>query len=119
VKVYARLWSYVSGMWQSIDYIYTEAGTPVPATMLSPTPGNQLGGSSATFTWTAGAGPTLYELWLGTAGVGTANLYNSGSTTATSESVTGLPTNGVNVYARLWSYIYGVWQSIDYTYTAE
>jgi len=80
VRLYARLWSQISGAWQSIDYTYTEAGTPVLAALTAPTPGSVLPGSSVTFSWTAGAGPTLYELWLGTTGVGTANLYNSGST---------------------------------------
>jgi hypothetical protein len=72
-----------------------------------------------TFTWTAGSGPTAYELWLGSTGVGSSNLYNSGSTTATSANATGLPTNGSKIYARLWSKISGVWQSTDYSYTAQ
>jgi len=55
----------------------------------------------------------------GTTGVGSHNLYNSGPTTATTETVNGLPTNGVTVYARLWSYINQKWQTIDYTYTAQ
>jgi hypothetical protein len=48
--------------------------------------------------------------------VGSNNLYSSGQTTATSETVT-LPINGVKVYARLYQRINGVWQSADTTYT--
>ncbi|MGP8173543.1 MAG: Ig-like domain repeat protein, partial [Terracidiphilus sp.] len=70
----------------------------VPAQLTTPAPGSVLTGSSVTFTWTAGRGPTAYELYLGTTGVGSNNLYYSGLTTATSASVTGLPTNGVTVY---------------------
>jgi hypothetical protein len=71
-----------------------------------------------TFAWTGGAGPAAYQLWLGTTGVGSKNLYDSGSTTGTTETVSGLPTTGGTVYARLWWEISGVWQHADYTYTA-
>jgi hypothetical protein len=33
--------------------------------------------------------------------------------------VTGLPTNGTTLYARLYSWINGAWQYNDYTYTAS
>jgi hypothetical protein len=33
--------------------------------------------------------------------------------------VSGLPTTGVTVYARLYQLIDGVWQHTDYTYTAQ
>jgi hypothetical protein len=118
VTVFARLYSLINGKWQSIDYTYTEAGTLVPAALTTPTPGSTLAGSTVTFTWTAGAGPTEYQLELGTTGVGSSNLYNSGGTTATTETVSGLPTNGVKVYARLYQMIDAKWQSTDYTYTA-
>ena len=114
--IYARMFSMINGVWQSKDYTYTESGTPVLAVLTSPTPGTQLGGSSVTFTWTAGAGVSSYGLWLGTS-VGTFNLYNSTPTTALTATATGLPTNGATIYARMFSMINGVWQSKDYTYT--
>jgi hypothetical protein len=117
--VYARLWSEISGAWQSADYTYTEAGTPVLPVLTTPAPGSVLSGSSVAFTWTAGAGPVAYQLYLGTAGVGSHNLYASGATTATTETVSDLPTTGVTVYARFWWKIDEVWQSADYTYTAQ
>ncbi|MGA2085483.1 MAG: hypothetical protein ABSG60_08190, partial [Terracidiphilus sp.] len=58
-----------------------------------------------------------YALFVGTTGVGSRNIYYSGDTMALSASVTGLPTYGQTVYARLYSYINGVWQFTDYTYT--
>jgi hypothetical protein len=85
--------------------------------MTSPTPGTQLTGANATFTWTAGAGPTQYELWLGTTGVGSSNVYNSGQLTTLTTSATNLPATGGILYARLWSRISGNWQAVDYTYT--
>ncbi len=88
-----------------------------PAALTSPTPGTVLTGSSVAFTWSAGSGATDYELLLGTTGVGSANLHYSGTTTAITETVSGLPTLGVTVYARLSSEIGGVWYPADYTYT--
>jgi len=116
VTVYARLWWEISGVWQSADYTYTESGTPVPPVLTTPAPGSVLSGSSVTFTWTAGGGPASYQLWLGTTGVGSQNLYDSGATTATTETVSGLPANGAPVYARLWWEIDAAWQSADYIY---
>jgi hypothetical protein len=117
--VFARLYQLIDGVWQHTDYTYTEAGTLVPAALTSPTPGSVLAGSSVAFAWTGGAGPAAYLLYLGTTGVGSYNLYDSGSTTATTETVNGLPTTGVKVYARLYQLIDGVWQHTDYTYTAQ
>jgi hypothetical protein len=118
VTLFARLWSLVNGTWQSIDYLYTESGTLAPAALTSPAPGSKLTGSSVTFTWTGGSGPAEFALWLGTTGVGSSNLYHSGSTTATSETVT-VPANGVTVFARLWWEIDAAWKSADYVYTAQ
>jgi len=95
----------------------TEAGTLTPATMSTPAPGTVLAGSSVSFTWTVGNSVTEYELRLGTTGAGSSNLYNSGTTTATTEAVTGLPTTGATVTATLYSLINGTWRSNLYTYT--
>jgi len=116
--VTATLYSLIGSTWQSNVYTYTEAtATPVPAVLTTPTPGTVLAGSSVTFTWTAGTGVTEYELRLGTTGAGSSNLYNSGTTTATTKAVTGLPTTGATVTATLYSLINGTWRSNDYTYT--
>jgi hypothetical protein len=50
--------------------------------------------------------------------LGSDSIYYSGVTTATSETVT-VPTNGAKLYVRLYQMINGVWQSTDYTYTAQ
>jgi prolyl oligopeptidase PreP (S9A serine peptidase family) len=113
-KLYVRLYQMINGVWQSSDYTYTESGTTVPAQLTSPTLGTQLSGS-VTFTWSAGAGPAAYQLVVGTAGVGSGNLYQSGTTTLTSEAVT-IPADGVTVFVRLYQEINGVWQSTDSTY---
>ena len=117
VTVFARLYSLISGVWQWNDYTFTEGGALVLAALTSPTPGTVLPNTSVTFTWTAGSGPSGYWLYLGTTGVGSTNLYNSGATTATSATVTGLPTNGTTVYAKFLQRIDGAWQTSYYTYS--
>jgi hypothetical protein len=90
----------------------------VSPVLTTPAPGSELSGSSVAFTWTAGAGPAAYQLELGTTGVGSSNLFNSGGTTVTTDTVSDLPTSGVKVYARLYWEIDAAWKSADYTYTA-
>jgi hypothetical protein len=118
VMVYARLLTNVNGSWEPMDYTFTEAGTPAPAALISPAPGSQISGTSAAFTWTPGVGATHYMLYVGTTGAGSSNLFNSGSTTATSAGVSGLPANGSALYAKLASYINGSWQFANYTFVS-
>ena len=116
-EVYVRLYSYIAGAWQYTSYTYTSAGTVTQAALTTPTPGSTLTGTSVTFAWTPGNTAKNFQLYLGSTGVGTNNLYNSGSVTVTSETVSDLPSNGEKVYARLFSYINGAWVYTDYTYT--
>ncbi|MGA9672282.1 MAG: hypothetical protein WBQ94_23920, partial [Terracidiphilus sp.] len=112
ITIYAQLYSYVGGAWLYSNYTYIAAGSPA---ILSPAPGSVLS-FNATFTWTPGTGATMSSLTLGTTGPGSSNLYNSGPTTATSATVTGLPTNGAPIYAQLGSYNGTTWTYINYTY---
>jgi Bacterial Ig-like domain (group 3) len=91
---------------------------PAAASLSTPAPGSTLPGSSVTFSWAGGVKVSEYALMLGTTGVGSSNLFSVSGTTETSQAVTGLPANGVTIYARLSSMINGAWQSSDYTYTA-
>jgi hypothetical protein len=113
--IYARIFTQVNGSWEHLDYTYTEA---LQSYLYSPAPESHLTGPNATFYWSQGVGVTDYDLHLGTTGVGSDNLYISGHTTATSKAVTGLPTNGQTVYARIYSLMEGTWEYYDYTYTA-
>jgi hypothetical protein len=113
--VYARLYSDVDGVIEYNDYTYTESGTP--AAMSTPASGTTLGNTDVKFTWTAGYGVTENNLWLGTSGPGSSDLYTSGWVTTTSNTVTSLPAKGVALYARLYSMIGGVVHYNDYTYT--
>jgi hypothetical protein len=100
----------------STSAVLSQTVTGAPATITSPTPDSTLGTSNVVFTWTTGAGVTAYGLWLGLSGPGSSSLYSSGSTTATSVTVSSLPGKGATVYARLFSVIGGKTQYIDYTY---
>jgi hypothetical protein len=119
VTVYVRLLYMLNGAWSHIDYTYTESGSPTLPSLVSPAPGSTVTAGANTFTWNPGAGPADYRLYVGTTGIGAANLYQGpvvvGCST-TSESVS-IPANGVTVYVRLSYLLNGTWQSIDYTYT--
>ncbi len=117
VNVYVRLNQRIDGAWQSIDYIYTESGTSVPAVLTSPSPGSTLTGTSATFQWPGGVGPAQYQLLVGTKGVGSDDLYYSGNTMATQETVNNIPQDGVTVFVMLRQQIDGSWVNSNYTYT--
>jgi hypothetical protein len=113
-KVYATLHSEIAGVWQATTSTYTEGGSIVPAMLRSPAPGGVLG-PSAVFSWTTGSEATDYIFDLGTTASGS-NLYSSGTTTAQSASVSGIPEFGMTVYATLYSKIGGGWRTEHYTY---
>ena len=117
---YVRLYSLINGAWQYTDYSYVASGSPTQAVLTTPGPNTStpLSGVSVTFSWTPGNTATHFEFWVGTS-VESSNLYNSGNVTATTETVTGLPSNGEKIYARLYSLIDGAWQYTNYTYVAS
>jgi hypothetical protein len=118
VAVYATLYSYRNGAWQQNNYLYTESGTLAPAVLTSPTPGPStiLGTTNVLFQWTPGTSASDYQLNLSAIAPGGSELYLYKGTALTTTAPT-LPANGVNVYARLYSKIDGVWLYNDYVYT--
>jgi len=115
--LYVRLYSMIAGVWQYADYTYTIA-SPAPATMSSPTSGSTLTGSTVAFSWTSGGQVTLYDLHVGTTGVGSTNIF-VGTVSGQSVSVSGIPVTGGTLYVRLYSLIDGAWQFVDYTYPVQ
>jgi hypothetical protein len=113
--VYVRLSSDFSGIAAYNDYTYTATTL---AAITSPTASSTLTGSSEAFTWSASTGATKYYLSVGSTGVGSSNVYNSGWRTVTSWTATGLPTNGGTLYVRLSTDYNGLVQYKDTTYTA-
>jgi hypothetical protein len=118
--VYVRLFSMISGNWQTNDTDYVANNTPSAAAAIT-TPantGDTLTGSSYTFQWNTGTGVTQYWLWIGSS-QGSNNILSQGSGGNTSLAVSGLPTDGSTVYVRLFSMIAGSWQTNDYNYVAN
>jgi hypothetical protein len=96
--------------------VFVFPSVAAPATMTSPVQGSKLTGSTATFNWSAGDGPTEYLLYVGTA-PHSDNLALVRPTTALSATVTNLPTVGAPIYVTLFSLLNGTWVSQAYTYT--
>jgi serine protease len=113
--IYARVLTDFNGSWASADYTFTAVTAPV---MSSPANTGLFAGPTVTFTWAGGVGVSAYELYIGSSGIGSNNLYNSGSKTVTSLAVSGLPTNGETINVRLLTNFNGSWAYSDYTYTA-
>jgi len=108
-------------VWRYIVDPDNGTGSPVAATLTMPAPSSKLSGPSVTFTWSAGEGVTDYWFNVGTtdSGSGSKNIYSGSSTTLTSATASGLPSNGATLYATLYSFIAGAWQPTVYTYTAS
>jgi uncharacterized repeat protein (TIGR03803 family) len=89
-----------------------------PASMVSPANGTILSGSSVTFQWNLGSGVAEVQLFVGTS-QGQSDIYTAWEGIHTSDTVSGLPTNGQPVYVTLQSTIQGKPQTKFYTYTAS
>jgi subtilisin len=92
------------------------SGTPA---LTNPTPGSTLPGSTATFQWTANGAPVLeWGLYIGSS-PGSSDRFNSGSLgTQLSLTVNGLPTDGRQLFVRLWFRLPQGWQAADFPYIA-
>jgi hypothetical protein len=116
--IYARLYTRLNGKLNYSEYTFTAASL-TPATLTAPTAGSTLSATSATFTWMAAPGATNYELFLGSTGPGSYNVFYSGNRTVTTLNATGLPTNGEKIYARLYTRFNQTLVYEDYTFTAR
>ncbi len=89
-----------------------------PAEIVSPEPGSTLTSWSKEFSWSVGTNVGEYWLYVGSRGVGSANIFASSTGSATSTIVEDLPSDG-SLEVRLWSKIGADWRYNDYTYTLE
>jgi len=120
-QYFFALRAYSSGGAQSLlsneaSGMASTAGTP--AQLTAPAPGSVLTGSSVQFQWSTGTGVSAYRLSVGTT-IGGTNTFDLNVGTNVSQTVTGLPTNGSAVFARIWSLIGTMWRFNDYNYTAS
>ena len=81
---------------------------PMPGRLTSPTAGSTLGGSSETFTWTAGVKVQEFYLYVGTT-EGASDIYFGSQGKSQIATLSGLPTDGSRLYVRLWSALSGTW----------
>jgi hypothetical protein len=112
--VWVTWWYEIGGSWSYLEYQYSTGG---PGQITSPPNLATLTGSSEAFTWTQGSAT---QFWL-TAGNGPGgnNYYNSGNLgNVLTTNVTGLPTDGSQVYVTLFSFVDGQWVYTQDTYTA-
>ena len=93
---------------------------PDPPSLTNPTPNSMLGGSTATFTWEPNE-TSVIEWWLyvGTS-QGALDILDTGSLgTSLSTTVTGLSTDGSQIWVQLWyKPTSGTWESRHYQFTA-
>ncbi len=82
------------------------------AEITSPAPGSTLGGSTATFAWSAGSQVEQYFLYLGTT-PGANDLYGQPQGLNREVTVSGLPVDGSTIYIRLWSLLPAGWFVAD------
>jgi hypothetical protein len=99
--LFIRLTTVFGTVVQVNDYT-VKALNAVSSVLLTPAPGSVLTNSTATFTWSAGVGVDAYTVKIGST-LGGAEFYFSGTTTATSATVSHLPINGSTVFVRISS----------------
>ncbi|ABF39390.1 Integrin like protein [Candidatus Koribacter versatilis Ellin345] len=117
-EFYVTLNSLNGKTWLQNTYHYYASGSGTAAVMTSPANGTTLASSTVTFSWTAGTGINEYSLYIGTKpGAHDLAFVNAGS--ATTKTVSGLPTNGSKVYVTLYSRNGTKWLSNSYSYTAK
>jgi hypothetical protein len=109
--VWVRLMSYINGSYQWVDHRFT-AATPHPSVLTSPAAEATLTGSTQTFTWDAGAGVSYYWIDIGRT-QGGYELYSNYVGNTHAANIAGLPTDGGDIWVRLYSRIGDHWETVD------
>ena len=89
--------------------VFTIGQCALAASLLTPTAGTTLPGTSASFSWNLMAGADQYWLDVGTS-LATGDIW-AGALTTSSKLVSGLPCDGRTIYAQLYTHTYGAWLS--------
>lgn len=117
--IFVRLWYKINNVEYFKDYSFSttnQIASP-PSLNAVATP---IDNSTFNFTWSKGEFPSIY-LSVGTSKESIANApygniyHSSGYTSATSQSVTGIPLNGDPLYVRLWYKVNNIEVFKDYT----
>lgn len=119
--MYLTLYSWMFNAWKpSSRWCYADNSGigNKPSLILSPANETTLTGTSTTFQWNGGVGVSLRALWVGSSPGGADLWASSESSTTTSRTVTGLPTDGRKIHVTLFSLLGGAWRTTFYEYTA-
>jgi hypothetical protein len=101
----------------TVPFFVNPPTNTVPASMISPAPGWNLSGVTATFTWSSGVGVSQYRLLVGSSpGASDYLAVNTGSSQSTTAS---WPATSQAIYVSLGSLISGAWQSNSYIYAVN
>ncbi|MFN7923818.1 MAG: trypsin-like peptidase domain-containing protein [Bryobacteraceae bacterium] len=108
--VWARLWTKLEDNWIFVDnqYLAWTGSDPAPGQIKSPAASSKLEGATVTFTWDPGARVDEFMFDLGSA-IGDIDVARKKVGTATSVTISNVPTDGRVLYARLWSRINNEW----------
>jgi hypothetical protein len=119
-KVYVALYYVIDGTAYSENFTFMEAGTPTAPSLSSPSPAvHELSGPTL-FQWTGGTGIQSYELYIGTTGLESRDVYYSGALPgATTSSNVTIPSHGKKLYVRLRWEINNVYYYADYNTFSE
>ena len=119
--IYVRLWTMMDGKWERFkSYTYTTpiAPGPVKAHLTSPVNESALTSGNLTLTWTTGTNAENYALWVGST-PGSSDLYAAAEGKSNTSKTLAIPTDGRQIYVRLWTMIGGNWGRFnDYTFTS-
>jgi len=115
VPVHVRLYEWINGSWTITDTLYVASAVPV-ATIQNLTDGGTIPATTPTITWN-NVGSGAHFLMLGSY-LGGRDLYSSGVLPGTTTSVvaSSLPSDARVIYARLYTWGNGAWQTSDTTY---
>ena len=107
-----RLWSLIDGSWRFRDLPVTAANGPQPARIISHTPNLRLGGASVLFLWSSGVGANAYWFSIGLT-QGGYDIYEGYMGTTLGFRYNNVPTDGRQLWVRIWSYVDGTWLFSD------
>ncbi|MDA1257673.1 MAG: DUF4157 domain-containing protein, partial [Chloroflexi bacterium] len=117
--IYVRLNYFSGGRWSSMDTAYQVPAGLVEPEITSPKSGSALVGGSATFEWTGNSAVDDFRLTAGK-DPGSPDIFDANklSSSDRSISVSGIPTDGLPVFVRLWWLVNDVWAFNDYAYSS-
>ena len=118
-KVYVRLWSELPEGWTYKDYTYTcfydENNLSEKSILESPDDGSTLTDENVTFVCSTGKKVDSKYIYIGSSKGG----FDVGHGNITDSKQFYIVPDSSQVYVRLWSRIYGVWEYNDYQFTAH